>query len=89
MNGTLFEGDIMLINKLAYGPRFPITPLTIPFTHQHLPFLEQTKSYTDDLSFDYHRIGGSPSVEYNDIIAFNYPYDRAHPIDHKMIFIPF
>lgn len=31
MQNTLFEGDYIVVNKLAYGARIPITPLSLPF----------------------------------------------------------
>jgi Signal peptidase, peptidase S26 len=34
MSGTLMAGDYVVVNKLRFGARLPITPLTIPFTHQ-------------------------------------------------------
>jgi signal peptidase I len=46
MNETLFEGDFVVINKLAYGARLPLTPLSISLREQnkysnllHLPYL--------------------------------------------------
>ena len=33
MESTLYTGDHLFVSKLAYGPRVPQTPLTIPFTH--------------------------------------------------------
>lgn len=36
MEKTILTGDFVLVNKLAYGSRLPITPLSIPFFHQYL-----------------------------------------------------
>ncbi|MBQ4316648.1 MAG: S26 family signal peptidase, partial [Clostridia bacterium] len=33
MESSLYTGDHLFVSKLAYGPKMPQTPLTIPFTH--------------------------------------------------------
>ena len=37
MESSLLTGDHLFVSKLAYGPRVPQTPLTVPFTHNVLP----------------------------------------------------
>lgn len=34
MESTLMAGDYILVNKVAYGPRVPMTPLSFPFVHK-------------------------------------------------------
>lgn len=78
MQGTFYEGDRIYVNKLAYGPRIPITPLCIPFSH--------TK-YVDWIQLPYWRILGYDEVQYNDILVFNLPTDTALPIDMRPLYI--
>ncbi len=79
MLGTLFEGDVILINKLAYGPRLPITPLAINFSG--------SKKYVDWIEFPYLRIPGYSSVKRNDVLAFNYELLKENPVDMQEEFI--
>jgi len=76
MYGSLYEGDYVLINKLAYGPRLPMTPLSF------------NKRYLDWIHIRYTRIPGYSSIKRNDIIAFNYPPDEdSLPIDIKQEYV--
>ncbi len=87
MEKTLLTGDYILVSKLSYGPRLPITPLSLPFVHQHFPFTENTNSYIDWIKIPYLRLLGSPKVKHNDIVVFNYPMDEGHPVDQQIYYI--
>jgi len=79
MEKSLLTGDFMFINKLSYGPRLPKTLLSIPFVNQ--------KFYSTLISLPYMRLFGSPDVERNDVIVFNYPIEDEHPVDHRTYFV--
>ncbi len=79
MEQSLLTGDFMFINKLSYGPRLPKTLLSIPFINQ--------KFYSDLISLPYLRLFGSPDVERNDIVVFNYPQEDEYPVDHRTYFV--
>jgi signal peptidase I len=77
MKNTLNEGDYVFVNKLAYGARLPITPLSIPYTD----------IYLETLNLPYFRLPGYTSIQNNDIAVFNFPCDREKPIDHKQTYV--
>ncbi len=87
MEKSLLTGDYIIVSKLSYGPRVPITLLSIPFIHQRFPFSPETKSYLDWIQLPYIRLGGAPDVKKNDIIVFNYPIDDENPTDQKIYFV--
>jgi len=72
MEGTLLINDYLFVNKMAYGPRIPNTPLALPLIHNTIP-LTGGKSYTDAVELKYHRLPGFGHVERNDIVVFNGP----------------
>jgi signal peptidase I len=51
MEKTLLPGDLIFVNKMAYGIRSPITPLTVPLSHHKMPFNNQIKSFSDLIQF--------------------------------------
>jgi signal peptidase I len=87
MEKTLLSGDYVVVNKLSYGPRIPITPLALPFVHQVMPFTENTNSYLDWIQIPYMRLFSAPDVKRNDVIIFNYPMEDERPIDQRTFYV--
>lgn len=87
MEKSLLTGDYVLVSKLSYGPRLPITLLSLPFAHQRLPFTENTNSYLDWIQLPYKRLFGPPEVKHNDVLVFNYPMEEEHPLDQRIYYI--
>ena len=69
---SLLTGDYLLVSKMSYGPRKPITPLSMPLVANEMP-LTGTKSYIEWPKWDYERVSGLGTVKLNDIVVFNYP----------------
>ncbi|MEX0905897.1 MAG: signal peptidase I [Balneolaceae bacterium] len=75
MENTLLTGDFLIVTKLAYGPRTPMT-ISIPFTDIYMP----------GVNLPWVRIPGYSEVQRNDIVVFNYPIDVA-PVSVKTNYI--
>ncbi len=69
---TLLTGDYLVVNKMIYGPRVPITPVHFPLVHNRFPVLG-TDSYLDRPQNGYRRLKGLRNVEAGDIVVFNFP----------------
>ena len=70
MESSLLTGDHLFVSKLAFGPRLPETPLTIPFTHN---VIFGKESYSTLLHNDYRRLKGFRNVERGDYVVFGFP----------------
>ena len=70
MESSLYTGDHLFVSKLAYGPRVPQTPLTIPFTHNTIG---RRESYSTLITNDYRRLKGFREVKRGDIVVFGFP----------------
>ena len=70
---SLMVGDFLFVNKFAYGPKIPQTPLSFPFAHHTLPLSETKKSYLEWIKLPYFRLPGFGTVKNNQIVVFNYP----------------
>ena len=68
---SLLIGDHLYVSKVAYGPRKPMTPLTMPLTQNVFP--GGGKSYIDKPQWPYERIKGFGKIKQNEIVVFNYP----------------
>ena len=73
MEKSLLVGDYVMVSKLSYGPRMPMTPLTIPFSHNTMPFTKNRNSFISSVSIPYKRLQGIKEIKRSDIVVFNYP----------------
>ena len=69
---SLLVGDYLLVDKVSYGPRVPMTPLSFPLAQHTLPILN-CKSYIETPSWDYKRLAGLDTIKALDIVVFNFP----------------
>lgn len=88
MEKTLLVNDFLFVNKMSYGQRMPVTPISIPFVHNLIPS-SQRPSYLTWIQVPYSRLPGWADVTRNDVVVFNFPmgdtvvnlpaFGSAHP----------
>jgi len=83
MEKTLLVGDFLFVNKLAYGSKVPVTPLSYPLVHNTVPWIN-IKSYTTLEKGSYFRLPGFGDVNRNDVVVFNYPSGDTAVYDPRM-----
>ena len=71
MEGSLKAGDYIFVSKLAYGPKLPNTPLSLPFLPDFLS--NGKKTYSDNLLLPYKRLKGVSNLRRGDVIVFSFP----------------
>lgn len=87
MEGTEMTGDYLFVSKIAYGPRMPITPFSIPFLESTLGS-SHIKTYWGGVQLPYLRLPGLSTVKRRDIVVFNFPADSVNqPVDMKEHYI--
>ncbi|NRB58600.1 MAG: signal peptidase I [Winogradskyella sp.] len=84
---SLLVGDFLIVSKLHYGPRAPMTTVAAPMVHDTIPklgvksyvyndnFKERNSSWLNKLQLPYLRLPGFEKIERNDIVVFNQPAD--------------
>lgn len=85
MERTLLVGDFLFVNKLAYGPKVPLTPLSYPLVHNTVPWIN-IKSYTSLEKGTYTRLPGFGKINRYDVMVFNYPAGDTAVYDPRMPF---
>ncbi len=74
MERTLLINDFLFVSKFQYGARIPMTPLSVPFVHNVMPFSNgMRKSYSTAIKWKYRRLPGFSEIKNDDIVVFNYP----------------
>lgn len=75
MGSTVLSGEVVLVSKLNYGARLPITLLSVPFFgYSH---------YLDWIELPVKRVPGTDSLERFELVLFNAPYEQEKPIDKR------
>lgn len=72
MEKTLLTGDYLFVTKIAYGPKIPETPLSLPLVHNTMP-VTGGKSYSTLIKNKYRRLKGLSHVKRGDIVVFLFP----------------
>lgn len=72
MEKTLLTGDYLFVSKLAYGPKVPETPISMPLVHNVMP-ITGGKSFSEIIKNPYRRLKGFSEVQRNDIVVFHFP----------------
>ena len=73
MESTLMAGDYILVNKVEYGPRVPLTPLSFPFVHNTMPLNPAKDSFSTTWERSYRRLASKGEVQRGDVVVFNFP----------------
>lgn len=76
MRNTLFTGDIILVNKLKYGPRLPRSPFDVPWVNIAFYFNANAKKKINEQWWPYKRYSGTTTVKQGDVLVFNLGLSR-------------
>ncbi|MFA5556591.1 MAG: signal peptidase I [Flavobacteriaceae bacterium] len=90
---TLLVGDFLLVSKVNYGARTPMTAVALPMVHDTIPliptsyeglpkYVNRYKSYLKKPQIPYFRLPGFDEVKKNDIVVFNWPTDTVRFFFH-------
>ena len=86
MERTFLTGDYIVVSKMHYGTRTPITPLQIPLTHQTIG-RTGIPAYLDWIQLPSYRLPGFSRIKRGDPVVFNYPMELDKPIDLRSYYI--
>ena len=80
----MLVGDYLIVDKTAYGPKLPQTPVSMPFIHNALPG-GLTPSYTRWFTTPYIRLPGWRSVKRYDAVVFSFPLGDTVYVDPVLV----
>lgn len=71
MENTLFPKDVILVNKLKYGPRLPRSPFDIPLINIAYYFNDNARKKQQQYWWSYKRLSGTSQIKQGDVMVFN------------------
>jgi signal peptidase I len=83
MEKTMRIGDYLFVNKMKYGARSPMTPISVPFIHNRIPGTFM-KSYVTWIEASYMRLPGYGEMDRGDIMVFNWPVGDSVLLDDQL-----
>lgn len=89
MENTLFAKDIILVNKLKYGPRLPRSPFDIPIVKiiYHLNN-NNTKKSINKQWWPYKRLSGRTNIKSGDVVVFNSIWNEEYILIKRCVAVP-
>ncbi|MBR0393892.1 MAG: signal peptidase I [Alistipes sp.] len=84
MEKTILIGDYLYVSKLSYGPQVPNTPIAMPFVYNTMP-ITGGKSYSEAITWDYHRLKGLKKIKRNDVVVFNFPAGDTVLVENQAV----
>ncbi|MDO5981580.1 signal peptidase I [Flavivirga spongiicola] len=70
MNNTLYTNDVIMVNKLKYGPKLPRSPFDIPWVNIAFYFNDKARATMGTPWWDYKRLSGTTTIKKGDVIVF-------------------
>ncbi|MDO5975929.1 signal peptidase I [Flavivirga jejuensis] len=71
MNNTLYYGDVIIVNKLKYGPKLPRSPFEIPWVNIAFYLNDKTRASMNSNWWKYKRLSGTTIIKNGDIMVFD------------------
>lgn len=76
MENLLYKNDIILVNKLIYGPRLPQSTYEIPWLNIFINSNKSRQNERAGIVWDFKRLYGISKIKKGDVFVFNSPLEK-------------
>ena len=70
MENTLYTNDVILVNKLSYGPKLPQSPFEMPWLNIAFYFNKKAKARINEKWWPYKRLSGASEIKQGEVFVF-------------------
>ncbi|MCX6327691.1 MAG: signal peptidase I [Bacteroidia bacterium] len=88
MKDTLVSGDIIVLNKLAYGPKMPGSPFEIPWVNIAFYLNKKYRTKIDSSLWKYKRLKGFSIIKHGEVFVFNSPKNSKEILIKRCMGLP-
>jgi signal peptidase I len=88
MENMLYPDDVIVVNKLKYGPRLARSPFEIPWVNLAFYFNENAKKRIKEDWWDYKRLSGTSTIKQGDVFVFNSVWSKDYILIKRCTALP-
>lgn len=88
MENTLFPNDVIVVNKLKYGPRLPRSPFDIPLVNMAYYFNDTARKRIKEYWWPYKRLSGMTTIKQGDVMVFNSTWRKDFILVKRCVALP-
>jgi signal peptidase I len=88
MENMLYPGDVIVVNKLKYGPKLPRSPFEIPWINLAFYMNKNARARIKETWWDYSRLNGTTKVKQGDVFVFSLNTSLTYFVVKRCVGLP-
>lgn len=88
MENMLYPGDVIVVNKLKYGPKLPRSPFEIPWVNLDFYMNKNARARMKETWWDYTRWGGTKTIKQGDVFVFSLNTSLTYFVVKRCVGLP-
>lgn len=88
MENMLYPGDVIMVNKLQYGPKLPRSPFEIPWVNLAFYINKDARARMKKTWWDYTRWGGTTTIKQGDVFVFSLNTSLTYFVVKRCVALP-
>jgi signal peptidase I len=88
MENMLYPGDVIMVNKLKYGPKLPRSPFEIPWVNIAFYFNDNAKKRIKEDWWGDKRLSATTTIKQGDIFVFNSTWNKDFILVKRCVGLP-
>lgn len=88
MENMLYPGDVIVVNKLKYGPKLPQSPFEIPWLNLGFYMNKNARERMKETWWDYKRMEGTTTIKQGDVFVFLFDLSRDFFVVKRCVALP-
>ncbi len=88
MENMLYPGDVIVVNKLQYGPKLPRSPFEIPWVNLGFYMNKDARARMKETWWDYTRWCGTTKIKQGDVFVFSLNTSLTYFVVKRCVGVP-
>ena len=88
MENMFYRNDVIIVNKLKYGPKLPDSPFQIPLANMFFYMRKDARSRINEQWWEPDRLDGSTKIKQGDVFVFSLDLSRNFFVVKRCVGLP-